>query len=186
MPQQRLKVSSIMNRQLLIGGILGALAITTVAAVAGYRALDPKDYADVVAVKAAMKTVSTPREECRDELVTLTRETNDPHQVGGTVIGAVVGGVIGNQIGGGSGKKIATAGGAIAGGVAGNKIQEGMQERNTYQETRRVCVTVNDTRKEPAGFDVTYRLEGKEHSVRTDYDPGKRIVVENGTPVVSR
>jgi len=58
----------------------------------------------------------------------------------------VVGGVLGNQVGGGDGKKLATVGGAIAGGYAGNKIQEGMQDRNTYQETQQKCRTVYDER----------------------------------------
>jgi uncharacterized protein YcfJ len=115
-----------MNKQLIIGGIVGALAITAVAAVAGYRTMDTK-------------SASVPRQECRDVLVTVTRPTKDPDQIGGTVAGAVIGGVLGNQIGSGDGKKLATAGGAIAGGIAGHKIQEGMQERNTYQEVQSTC-----------------------------------------------
>lgn len=120
-----------MNKQLLIGGIVGALAITAVAAFAGYRTMDTQ-------------TAKVGHEECRDEIVTLTRHTKDPDQITGTVIGAAIGGVLGNQIGGGDGKKLATVGGAVAGGYAGNKIQEDMQEKNTYQETRRICQTVYD------------------------------------------
>jgi uncharacterized protein YcfJ len=113
----RLQVVSIMNKQLLIGGIVGA----------------------IVGPQARVG-----HEECRDEVVTLTRHTKDPDQITGTVIGAAIGGVLGNQVGGGDGKKLATVGGAVAGGYAGNKIQEDMQEKNTYQETRRVCQTVYD------------------------------------------
>ena len=90
------------------------------------------------------KTARVGHEECRDEVVTLTQPTKDPDQIAGTVVGAVIGGVLGNQVGGGDGKKLATAGGAVAGGYAGNKIQENMQEKNTYQETKRVCETVYD------------------------------------------
>jgi uncharacterized protein YcfJ len=117
------------NRQLVFGAIIGAGAITAVAAVAGYRTMDGR-------------TASVPRQECHDVLVTLTRPTKDPDQISGTVTGAVVGGVIGHQIGSGDGNKLATAGGAIAGGIAGHEIQEGMQERNTYQEVQQVCTTV--------------------------------------------
>jgi uncharacterized protein YcfJ len=120
-----------MNKQLAIGLVVGALAITAVAAVAGYQNVDTK-------------TASGTRQECHDELVTLTKPTKDPDQIAGTVAGAVIGGVLGNQVGSGDGKKLATAGGAIAGGVAGHKIQEGMQERNTYQELQQKCETVND------------------------------------------
>ena len=120
-----------MNKQLVMGLIVGGLAVTAVAAVTGYRNMDEK-------------TASGPRQECHDELVTLTKPTKDPNQIAGTVAGAVIGGVLGNQVGSGDGKKLATAGGAVAGGYAGNKIQEGMQERNTYQELQRKCQTVND------------------------------------------
>jgi uncharacterized protein YcfJ len=129
-----------MNRQLIIGGIVGALAVTAVAAVAGYRNMD---------TTAGSRNMNAPtarvaRQECHDEVVTLTRPTKDPDQVAGTLAGAVIGGVLGNQVGGGNGKKLATVGGAVAGGYAGNKVQENMQERNTYQETRRICRTVYD------------------------------------------
>lgn len=120
-----------MNKQLVMGLVVGALAITAVAAVAGYR-------------KTETHMAGGPRQECHDELVTLTKPTKDPNQIAGTVTGAVIGGVLGNQVGSGDGKKLATAGGAVAGGFAGNKIQEGMQERNTYQELQRKCETVND------------------------------------------
>jgi len=175
-----------MSRQLLIGGITGALAVTAIGAVAGYRMLDDTQYADVLAVKPTMKSVSVPREKCRDEFVTVTRPTKDPNQVTGSIVGAVIGGVLGNQIGDGSGKKLATVGGAVGGGYAGNKVQEGMQDRNTYQEAQQKCQTVMDSHQEQAGYDVTYRLDDREETVHMDYDPGKRIAVENGVLVVSR
>jgi uncharacterized protein YcfJ len=175
-----------MNKQLVVGGIVGALSVTAIGAVAGYRMLDEANYAEVIAVKPATKSVNAPREECRDELVTRTHPTKDPNQIAGTVAGAVVGGVLGNQVGDGRGKQLATVGGAAAGAYAGNKIQESMQERNTYQETQRTCETVSDSRQEQVGYDVTYRFDGQERVVRTDYDPGKRIAVENGAPVLEK
>lgn len=175
-----------MNKQLVIGGIVGAVAVTAIGAVGGYRMLNPGVYAEVLAVEPAMKTVSVPREECRDELVTLTRPIKDPDQIAGTVAGAVIGGVLGNQVGGGDGKKLATVGGAVGGGYAGNKIQEGMQERNTYQESRRTCKTVTDRHQEQDGYDVTYRLDGQDLVVRMDHNPGSRIPVENGVLVTAK
>jgi uncharacterized protein YcfJ len=172
------------NMKLIIAGIVGALAVTAIGAIAGYRTMDAKDSAEVVSVKQATRTVSVPRQECHNELVSTQHPTQDPNRIAGTVAGAVVGGVVGSQIGSGSGKKVATVGGVVAGGVAGNKIQEGMQERNVDQEWRQVCVTVQDTREEPAGYDVTYRLDDRQTTVRTDYDPGKRIALKNGAPVL--
>jgi uncharacterized protein YcfJ len=175
-----------MNTQLLTGAIVGAIAVTAVGAVAGYRMLDKDNYAEVVGVKAMTRTVTVPREECRDQLVTRTRPTKDPNQIAGTVAGAVIGGVIGNQVGAGNGKKLATVGGAVGGGYAGNKVQEGMQERNTYQESQRTCTTVRDSHKEPDGYQVTYRLNGQDQVVRMDHDPGKRIAMVNGSPDLGR
>jgi uncharacterized protein YcfJ len=173
-----------MNKQLVIGLVAGAVAVTAIGAVAGYQMLDQANYAEVLAVTPAMKSVSVPREECRDQLVTVTNPTKDPKQIVGTVAGAVIGGVIGSKVGGGDGKKLATVGGAVGGGYAGNKIQEGMQERNTHQESQRTCETVRDSRQVQQGYDVTYRLDGKEQVVRLDYDPGKRIPIENGSLVL--
>ncbi|MEQ1800963.1 MAG: glycine zipper 2TM domain-containing protein [Gammaproteobacteria bacterium] len=175
-----------MNKQLVIGSVAGALAVTAIAAVGGYRLLDKANYAEVLAVEPSMKTVSVPRKECRDQMVTVTRPTKDPNQIAGTVAGAVIGGVLGNQVGGGDGKKLATVGGAVGGGYAGNKIQEGMQERNTYQESQRTCETVRDSSRQQDGYDVTYRLNGQDQVVHMDHDPGKRIALENGQLVLDR
>lgn len=138
------------------------------------------DYAEVTSVNPVNRTVNGPREECRDEIVTLTRTTKDPNQITGTVAGAVIGGVLGNQVGGGSGKDAATVAGAVAGGYAGNKTQEGMQARNTYQETQSKCTTVNESHQEQAGYDVEYKLNGATHMIHLAYDPGGRIPLVNG------
>jgi uncharacterized protein YcfJ len=173
------------SKQMLIGGIIGAVAVTAVGAVAGYRMLDSENYAEVTAVTPVTKTVSVPREECRDQLVEVATPTKDPKQIAGTIAGAVIGGVLGNQVGGGSGKKVATVAGAAAGGYAGNKIQEGMQDRNTHEEYQRVCETVRDNHEEPAGYDVTYHMDGQERVVHMDRDPGSRIAIENGQLVLN-
>lgn len=172
------------SKQLVIGGIVGAIAVTALGATAGYRMLDSDNYAEVIAVTPGYKLVSVPREECRDQLVSVQRPTSDPNQIAGTVAGAVIGGLAGSQVGGGDGKKVATVGGAVAGGYAGKKVQEGMQERNTDQVNESVCETMQDSHNEPAGFDVTYLLDGQENTVRMNDDPGRRIPIENGRPVI--
>jgi len=137
-------------------------------------------YADVLKVKPLTRTVDVPREVCSDMLVTRTRESKDPNQITGTVVGAVIGGVLGNQIGKGKGNDVATVAGVVGGGVAGNQVQQKMQENNTYQETERQCVTVNDSHQEPAGFEVTYRYNGEDLTVLLNHDPGQRLSVKNG------
>ena len=175
-----------MNKQFLIGGIIGAVAVTAVGAVATYQVLDSSKYAEVVSVTPTSKTVSVPREECSEQLVTVPTPVKDEKQIAGTVAGAVIGGVLGNQVGGGSGRKIATVAGAAAGGYAGNKVQENIQKKNTHQEYRTVCNTVYDTHEESTGFDVAYLVDGQERTVHMDKDPGGRIAMENGKPVLEQ
>lgn len=174
-----------MNRQLLVGVIIGAAAASAIGAVAGYRLYESANFAEVISVTPAMETVSVPREQCRDVLVEQPQPTKDPKQITGTVAGAVIGGVLGNQVGGGSGKKLATVGGAVAGGYAGNKIQEELQEGKTTQQLQQTCETVYDRREEQVGYDVTYRLEGEESVVRMDRHPGDRIPLKDGQLVLN-
>ncbi len=169
-----------MNKSMLIGSVLGAVAVTAGGAIGGYQMMKSDDYAEVVGVQPVTRTIRTPRQECHDQVVTRQRPVKDQHQVAGTVVGAVVGGVLGNQVGGGSGKKIATVAGAAAGGYAGNKVQENMQKGDTYTTTERVCNTVTDTHDEVIGYDVTYRLDGKTATVRMNQQPGERIPAKDG------
>jgi uncharacterized protein YcfJ len=171
-----------MNRQLLIGAAIGAVAVTAIGTIAGTRLVTSTEYADVVAVEPVLETISEPRQACREEVVEVQKPVKDEHQIAGTVAGAVIGGVLGNQVGDGSGQDIATAGGAVAGGYAGNKIQEKIQEGNTEQQLRQVCETVYDTREVQDGYAVTYELDGEQHTVRMDHDPGRRIALEDGKP----
>jgi uncharacterized protein YcfJ len=170
---------------LVTGLVIGAVVATAGGAVAGYKILSKPDYAQVLAVTPVTKTIRTPRQVCHDEQVTRQAPTRDPHQIAGTVIGAVVGGVLGNQVGGGSGKKIATVAGAAGGGCAGNRIQKRMQAGNTVTSTEQRCETVYDTHRERVGFNVRYRLDGREQTVRMDHDPGDRLSVRDGQVVLA-
>ncbi len=176
-----------MNRQTLIGAVAGAVLVTGVGALAGYRVMSGNSHVDVLSSEEIMRTVKTPREVCRDELVTRQKPVKDKHQVAGSVVGAVIGGVLGNQIGSGSGRDIATVAGAAAGGYAGNKVQERMQEGNTEQVTEQRCETVYDSKEVPTGrFKVRYRQGDVEHTVKMDHDPGSRLPVKDGKVVLTK
>jgi uncharacterized protein YcfJ len=177
-------VKSVISKQMVVGGIAGAIAVTALGATAGYRMLGADNYAKVLSVKPATETVSIPQEECRDQLVSVQRPTSDPNQIAGTVAGAVIGGLAGSQVGDGDGKKVATVGGAVAGGYAGKRIQEGMQDRNVDQVSERVCETTQTRNQQQVGYDVTYLLDGQEKTVRMSEDPGSRIPLKDGKPVI--
>jgi uncharacterized protein YcfJ len=175
---------STVDKSLLTGIAVGVAVATAGGAIAGYKMMDKPQYAEVLNVKPIKETIRTPREECHDEQVTHQRPVKDQNRIAGTALGAVVGGLLGNQVGGGRGKTVATVAGAAAGGYAGNKTQEHMQEGDTYTTTEQRCRTVNDTSEKISGYEVRYRLKGKEDSVRMDHEPGDKIPVKDGQLVL--
>ena len=90
-----------MNKSMLTGVVLGAIAVTAIGGVAGYKALNPKpEFAEVLAAKPVTETVKTPRQECHDVVVNEQAPVKDSNRIAGTAIGAVAGGLLGHQIGG--------------------------------------------------------------------------------------
>lgn len=169
-----------MNKSMLIGTVLGAVGVTAGGAVATYTLIGGGEkYAEVVAVQPVNETIKTPRQVCKDVVVTKKAAVKDEHKITGTVIGALAGGLLGNQIGGGTGKKVATVAGAAAGGYAGNKVQGNMQDSDTYQTTETRCSTVTDTSEKLVGYDVKYKMDGKVNQVRMEYDPGSKIPLDD-------
>jgi uncharacterized protein YcfJ len=175
-----------MDNSMIKGLVIGAVSVVAISAsgVVGYKALSRPSYADVLAVKDVKETVRTPREECQDVQVQKRAPVKDQNRIAGTVIGGVLGGLVGNQIGRGTGNTIATIGGAAAGGYAGNTVQKSMQNGDTVTATQHRCKTVYDTSEKLVGYDVSYRLNGKEDHVQLAYDPGNRIPVKDGRLVL--
>lgn len=174
-----------MNRSMIIGIVLGVGVATAGGAIAGYKIFKEPDHADVLNAQPITKQVKVPHKECENKTVVHQREVKDDNRVAGKAIGAVLGGVLGHQVGGGNGKKVATVAGAVAGGYAGDRVQDNMQKKDTYTTVENVCTTTYTTREDITGYDVTYRLKGKESVVRMSYDPGSKIPVQNGQLVLS-
>jgi uncharacterized protein YcfJ len=176
-----------MDKSMIKGIVIGGIVMVVFAAGAdiGYKALTKPKFAEVVAVKEITETIKTPREECQDVQVQQQAPVKDTHRITGTLIGGVAGGVLGNQFGGGTGKTVATVVGAAGGAYAGNKTQEYMQKNDTVSTTQRNCKTVYDTSRKLVGYDVTYRLEGREGVVRTSFKPDATLPVENGQVIVT-
>lgn len=175
-----------MDQSMIKGVTIGAVAMVIVAAggVTGYKAITKPTFADVVAVKEVTETIVTPREECEDAQVQKQAPVKDEHRVAGTVVGGVAGGLLGSAVGGGRGKTVATVAGAAAGAYAGNKVQKNMQQKDVVTTTERRCRTVEDKSQKLVGYDVTYRLEGKEQVARTSYKPGPTLPVKDGKVVL--
>jgi uncharacterized protein YcfJ len=171
-----------MAKGLLIGGI--ATVVVGAGAVTGFKTLSAPQSADVVAVKEVTETVVTPQQRCEEVAVRHQAPVRDDHRVAGSVIGGLAGGLLGHQIGGGGGRTLATVAGVAAGGYAGNQVQKNMQEGDAVVSNEHRCHTVNEKSQKTVGYDVTYRLAGKEAVVRTSFSPGATLPVKNGQVVV--
>lgn len=175
-----------MNKSMILGAGLGGLVVMAGSAVATYTLADfgPKN-ADVLGVQPLTEVIQTPREVCRDVVISHRAPVQDQHQITGTVIGALAGGLLGSRVGGGSGKQLATVAGAAAGGYAGKKVQENMQAKDSYSTTETRCTTVTDKSEKTVGYDVEFRLGEQVGHVRMDHEPGPRIPVKDGKLVLT-
>lgn len=141
-------------------------------------------FARVIGVTPVEETTTTPRQQCMDEPVTEAAPVRDTHKIIGTVSGALLGGILGHQIGDGRGKDLATVAGAAAGAFGGRKAQQQVQNGKSVTTLRQRCETVMDTAVEVIGYDVRYEVDGQVSTVRMDYHPGKRIMLDNGEMMI--
>jgi uncharacterized protein YcfJ len=171
-----------MIKGMAIGGM--AMVVLTAGGVTGYQALSQAASAEVLSAKEVMEKVVTPREVCEQVEVKRQAPVQDSNRVAGTALGGLAGGLLGNQIGGGRGKTAATVVGAAAGAYAGNQVQKNMQQKDLITTTENRCKTVEETSEKLVGYDVSYRLQGKEGVVRMDHKPGKTLPVKDGQLVL--
>ena len=176
-----------MDKSMVKGVVIGGIAMVVVAAggVTGYQAMTKPKFAEVLAVKEAKEKITTPREKCEQVQVQKQAPVKDQHRATGTIVGGVAGGLLGSRIGGGTGKTVATVAGAAAGAYTGNQVQKNMQQKDVVTTTETRCKTIDETSEKLLGYDVTYRLEGKEGKVRMSFNPGTQIPVRDGQLVLS-
>ena len=172
-----------MIKGIAVGGV--AMVVLGAGAVTSYKTMTKPEFAEVVAVKEVVETVVTPHERCEDLQVRHQAPVKDEHRVAGSVVGGLAGGLLGNTVGGGKGKTLATVAGAAAGGYAGNQIQKNMQEKDVVTTTEHRCKTVNEKSQRVVGYNVTYRLDGKDGVVRTSFKPGPKLPVKDGQVVTT-
>jgi uncharacterized protein YcfJ len=172
-----------MMKGIAIGGI--AMVVIGAGAVTGLRTFAKPTVAEVIAVKDVSETIVTPREQCEDVAVQHKAPVKDEHRIAGTAVGAVAGGLLGSTLGGGKGKTVATVAGAAAGGYAGNRVQKNMQDKDVVTTTERRCHTVQEKSQKHVGYDVSYRLDGKDGTVRMSFKPGATLPVKDGKVVTT-
>jgi hypothetical protein len=62
----------------------------------------------------------------------------------------------------------------------------GCSRATPIETTEQHCKTVYDTHEKQVGYDVHYRLDGVEKSVKMDHHPGERIPVQDGKLVLTQ
>lgn len=151
----------------------------------GAGAATQYDEADVTEVRPIYRIVevSSPQEECWEEEVVRqeVRDRRDRSYTPG-ILGMVIGGALGNAVGNNSSsRKVGTVVGAVLGGSIARDIGRANDNRNSrvYVETEERCRTVYNTREEEklVGYDVSYRYNGVERTVRMPEDPGATVRV---------
>jgi uncharacterized protein YcfJ len=166
----------------LVGAGAAVALASSVASAADYT-----EFAPVVASVPVYERVSTPRQECSSENVTV-QESRPGGSPLGAIIGGIAGGVIGHQIGSGRGNAVATGVGAVAGAVVGDRVDPngGVLSGNagstttSRDEVVQHCRTVESVQDVIRGYDVTYRYNGHDTTIRMPYDPGPTVQVGVG------
>jgi len=161
-----------------------------VALVAGFglpaaNAVDFTDQATVVATAPVSERVNAPRQECWNETVTTQAPASGGSPLG-AIVGGIAGGVIGHQIGSGRGNAVATGVGAVAGAVIGDKVDPnggligGRASAGTQEQVVQRCRMADNWTDVVRGYDVTYRYNGRDVTIRMPYDPGPTVQVAVG------
>ena len=168
---------------------LAALALAMLASPASangnghHRDVKPVyDYARVLSSEPLIRyvTVTTPVQECWEDVEYYRVDHRPRGTAGGTLFGAIVGGVIGHQFGGGRGKDAATVLGSIVGASIGNDAaarRAGEYRTTEYSRPVRRCETNYQSREEERidGYRVIYSYNGRKYETQTPFDPGTRI-----------
>jgi uncharacterized protein YcfJ len=174
---------------------LTGIAAVTALVVQCASAADFVDVAPVVASTPILEQVNTPQQQCSNEQVVTPAPSSSGSPLG-AIVGGIAGGVIGHQIGSGRGNAVATGIGAVTGAVIGDKVDpnggvfNGNANAGSNQQVVQRCHTVDNWQDVIRGYNVTYRYNGRDVTVRLPYDPGPEVrvsisVVPDRRPPVS-
>ncbi len=180
--------------KILVNKVIGTIAGLWLAGLPGASmAASEYEYADVLEARPIYKLVqvSVPQEQCwEEEVVRDNRNYNDNSQTS-VLVSAIIGGAIGNALGH---NKSSSRVGAVVGALLGRSIgRDIIRERDYNDENARVyetvqrCKTVYERHEEEqiVAYQVSYRYNDEDYSVRMGEDPGERIrVVVRVEPVL--
>lgn len=137
-------------------------------------------YAEVLETRPIYQavTVASPREECWEEEVKVRESRHDRSRTP-VLISTIIGGALGNAVGN---NKSSQRVGTVVGAVLGHSVGRDIVRANNHSQPARYqtvqhCETVTryDEEERLMGYQVTYRYNGEEFTIRADQDPGDRI-----------
>ncbi|HLT63331.1 MAG TPA: glycine zipper 2TM domain-containing protein [Pseudohongiella sp.] len=167
-------------RRLKTGSLALAVAAMALCATAPAMADTRYVYAEVVDSRPIYQavTVASPAEQCWQEEVRV-RESGHSASNTPVILSTIIGGALGNAVGHNkSNKRVGTVVGAVLGHTVGRDIVRANSHPEPVRyQTVQHCEQVTQYRDEERliGYQVRYRYNGEEFSIRTDYDPGDRI-----------
>ena len=136
------------------------------------------DHAKVIDARPVYEVVriSTPDRRCRE---VYAERRDAPRSYTSVVTGGIIGGVIGNQVVHGKYRDWGTVAGALLGGTLGNDYYHRNQAPATTGHPELRCRDIERVREERelAGYEVTYRYQGRDYVTMMDHDPGRRVRV---------
>jgi uncharacterized protein YcfJ len=175
-----------MKKKILMGAAIGAAAVLSAGATAGYLAWKNPAYAEVVGVEPVTQVVTTQDKTCRSLQAAQRKSAREDEPIIGTVIDGMAGGVVRRQDANGVASVVSTRAELLGRETAGDQAQKKIQEKDTYSADGKHCRGRNRVSAKVVAYDVRYRLYGKTSKVRMDHDPGQRLPVKDGKVVINR
>ncbi len=167
-----------MSTRIFNTALIAALLAASGSSQADHRIADEMTVrAKVIASVPVYETLNEPRKQCWTETSGHETQTwRTPPNPGGAILGAIAGGLIGSTVGKGNGKVAAAAVGAATGAVVGDRWNSGVVAESRPVQVER-CSVEDNYRQVLTGYDVRYRVNGREFSTRLPYDPGKYLTL---------
>lgn len=121
--------------------------------------------AQVVSSQPQFRQVMQPQQRCELETTVPQSQSNAP-----AIVGGLAGAALGNTVGKGNGKVAATVIGGVVGAIASER------QYNQPQQYQR-CTTEMIPISVPAGFLVTYEVNGQQYQQMMPRDPGQQVML---------
>ena len=153
------------RQSVIIGIAIGAIVVATCGAIASRRMTDrAPQYAQVIAVSPIVRRVRMPHEVCKSEEVKHVRPAQPQESA---------------PPGESAPPEEAAQHKEAARRMRSTQRERSARSEDTYTTIEEHCVTAYETKEERQGYEVRYRLNGAEGSLRMDHVPGARVPVRD-------